>query len=124
MVRGNVSEALSLLICEHCGGRHIAPHGAWQKAGTPLICGFESPTPTLCQVPGLGGLLILLNEDCVGLYPCGRMPPGTNPERCLDGKWSSSRLSPTLASSQMGLLEPGPGPDVAGRIRCNYYYCS
>lgn len=69
----NVSEALSLLICEHFGGRHIAPHGAWQKAGTPLVSGLESPAPPLCHVPGLGGLLIMLNEDCVGPYPCSRM---------------------------------------------------
>lgn len=84
VVHGHVSEALSLVICEHFGGTSQG----LQKAGTPPVSGCESSAPTLCHVPGLGGLLILLKEDYVGLHPCGRRPPGANPERCLDGKWS------------------------------------
>ena len=121
----------SLLVCERQWGRHVAPCGAWQKAGPPPGSGNVPPPKAPSRLTfavdlGSVGLLCLLNEACLSgalsLWwdvlvawiqkdvRMGRMEPRL------------SGFYPTLASSQMGFLEPGP--DVAERIRCNCYYYS
>lgn len=90
--------SVGLVICGHFGGRHSAPCGVRQKAGAPLVSGIEFPStgfprPTFCHVPSLVGLLILLNEDCMGLHPGGRMSSWCESRKTSGWKnWSSSRL--------------------------------
>lgn len=94
--------------------------GPGRKLGLPCLVELHPlepcfPDPPFAGYPGLMGLLSLLNEDRVGLPPSGRMSCGVSPERRCKGRMELlSGFYPTLASGQIRLLEPGPGPGVAG----------
>jgi len=69
----------SLLVCEHFGEGHVIPHWGlvetWRSTGQ-YNCALQSPlshTHLFAVYPGFMGWLSLLNEDRVGLHPCGRM---------------------------------------------------
>lgn len=102
-------------------GRKLALHRAVEMYP-------PKPYPGSCFAVDLGfvGLLCLLNEACLsGSLSLWRDVLVARIQKDVRMGRMEPRLSgfyPTLASSQMGFLEPGP--DVAERIRCNCYYCS